>query len=234
MHQKAKGFFFFSRNKTGFLTYETAHTFSFIKPTNFSTVLFSNQHFIQRPNLTWSDPHLTGAETYETKVSTESGPAYSDFSGVYPVLLSGYCQHFREFINEEQNHLLALNTNKHSTSTEKRFQTQSQRNNLFSAFENWCTRTMISNPDNCLLQILLTQGSWKKWRACISLIGKTWQSPGSELGMQCMSTETAGFSHALCTGYSEETETGPTETVMSWDFLSGMQDYVTTHGILPA
>lgn len=72
---------------------------------------------------------------------------------------------------------------------------------------------MISNPDNCLLQIRLTQRSSKKPRASISLIGKTWQSPGSELDMQSLSTETAGFSHALCTGHSEETETGPKETV---------------------
>lgn len=84
---------------------------------------------------------------------------------------------------------------------------------------------MISSPDNCLLQILITQCSWKKWRAFISLIGKTWQSPGSE---QSVSTETAGFSHALCIGYSEETETGPKETVMSWDFHSGMQACVAT------
>lgn len=52
--------------------------------------------------------------------------------------------------------------------------------------------------------------------------------------MQSMSTETAGFSHALCIGYSEETETGPKETVQSWDFLCGMQDYVATQGILTA
>lgn len=33
MHQKAKGrFFFLGRNKAGFFTYETAHSFSFISP----------------------------------------------------------------------------------------------------------------------------------------------------------------------------------------------------------
>lgn len=79
-------------------------------------------HTETKPHLLWPSPHWS-RDVRETKVSTESGPPYLDFSGLYPVLLSGYCQHFREFINEQHNHLLALNTNKHSTSTEEPSQT---------------------------------------------------------------------------------------------------------------
>lgn len=73
MHQKGKGIFsFFGRNKTGFFYLWNSTYFFFHKPTNFSAVLFSNRDFIQRPNLTWSDPHLTRAKMYLRQKSAQN------------------------------------------------------------------------------------------------------------------------------------------------------------------
>lgn len=159
--KKQRAFFsFFGRNKTGFFTYETPHTFSFISPP-ISAPRYSATGISYRDQ-TSLDLTLTSLEQRRTWDKSQHRIWASLFRFQWALLcatLSRYCQHFREFINEQHNHLLALNTNKHSTSTEEPFQTQSQGNNLFSAFENWCTRTMISNPDNFLLQILLTQCS---------------------------------------------------------------------------
>lgn len=73
MHQKAKGIFFFpKRNKTGFFTYETAHTFSFMSPP-ISALYYSAAGISYRDqNLTCSDPHLTGAETYVRQKSAQN------------------------------------------------------------------------------------------------------------------------------------------------------------------
>ena len=60
----------------------------------------------------------------------------------------------------------------------------------------------------------------------------------SELGTRSASTETAGFSHSLNIRYSEETETGPKETVIILDFLvvfkTTVLAVVAMHGILTA
>lgn len=108
-------YFFQAGTKLALFTYETAHTFSFSSPP-ISTLHYSATGISYRdlasPALTPTSLERRG----DAKVSTESGPVYSDFSGLYPVNI------FRDFIQEQQNHPLALNTNKHSISTGKPFQ----------------------------------------------------------------------------------------------------------------
>lgn len=121
MHQKAKDLFFFKEKSCCFFPYETALTFFFHKPISFNVVSspFHTEtkfHLLQPP-LSWS------RAVRSTEVSTGSGPSYPISVGSplcnsqSPVNIS------RDFINKQQNHLLALNTNKRSISTAKPFQT---------------------------------------------------------------------------------------------------------------
>jgi len=117
--KKQRTFFFLRKKAASFLPMKQHPLFSLTSPpVSISSPFHTQTKFLLlQPPLCWS------RDVRSTEVSTDSGPSYPISVGSPLCGSQGPVSICRGFINKQQNHLLALNTNKRSISTAKPFQT---------------------------------------------------------------------------------------------------------------